>query len=158
MRDAGCVKAYDVETPALLLHLDVVERNLAHMAARARQLGVALRPHAKTHKCVELGRLQLEHGARGLTVSTLVEAEVFARAGITDLTWAFPIDPAHIPHARRIARETGATPRVVVDDLDAARALAGSGLHVWLKVDCGNHRAGVNPASPYAPKVAAVLG
>src|SRR5213594_2171144 len=93
---------YDLETPALLLHLDVVERNVEHMATRARQLGVALRPHAKTHKCVELGRKQLEHGARGLTVSTLVEAEVFARAGFTDLTWAFPIDPGHVPHARRL--------------------------------------------------------
>src|SRR5205807_413388 len=49
------------------------------MAGRARQLGVALRPHAKTHKCVELGKLQLQHGARGLTVATLVEAEALAR-------------------------------------------------------------------------------
>src|SRR5216117_2388768 len=128
------------------------------MASRARQLGVALRPHAKTHKCVELGRLQLAQGARGLTVSTLVEAKVFARAGFEDLTWAFPIDPSHVPHARRIAEETGATLRVVVDDQGTARALAESGLHVWLKVDCGYHRAGVDPGSPYALKVAAELG
>src|SRR5204862_398495 len=112
-RERGNVNVYDVETPALLLHLDVVERNLAGMAARARQLGVALRPHAKTHKCVELARLQLGRGARGLTVSTLVEAEVFARAGFGDLTWAFPIDPSHVPHACRIAAETGATLRDV---------------------------------------------
>jgi len=148
----------DLETPALLLHLDVVERNLAHMADRARNLGVRLRPHVKTHKCVQLGRLQLEQGARGLTVATLVEAEVFARAGFEDLTWAFPIDPSHVSHARRIAQETGATLRVVVDDLPTARALAGSGLHVWLKVDCGYHRAGVDPASPYALEVARELG
>ena len=147
-----------LETPALLLHLDVVERNLAHMTERARTLGVRLRPHAKTHKCVELGRLQLKHGARGLTVATLVEAEVFARAGVRDLTWAFPIDPGHIPHARRIADETGVTLRVVVDDLRTARALAGSGLHVWLKVDCGYHRAGVDPESAYALEVARELG
>ena len=56
---------YEIETPALLLHLDVVERNVRSMADRARRLGVTLRPHAKTHKCVPLGRLQLEHGARG---------------------------------------------------------------------------------------------
>jgi D-serine deaminase-like pyridoxal phosphate-dependent protein len=149
---------YDLETPALLLHLDVVERNVQHMSERARQLGVALRPHAKTHKCVELARLQLERGARGLTVSTLVEAEVFARAGFSDVTWAFPIDPSHIPHARRLAEATGATLRVAVDDERTARALAGSGLHVWLKVDSGLHRAGVNPASPYALQVAAELG
>ncbi len=148
----------ELETPALLLHLDVVERNLRHMAERARQLGVALRPHAKTHKCVELGRRQLQHGARGLTVATLVEAEVFARAGFADLTWAFPIDPSHVPHARRIVQETGATLRVVVDDLRTAKALAGSGLHVWLKVDCGYHRAGVNPATAYALEVARELG
>jgi D-serine deaminase-like pyridoxal phosphate-dependent protein len=148
----------DLETPALLLHLDVVERNLAHMADRARTLGVQLRPHAKTHKCVELGRLQVKHGARGLTVATLVEAEVFAHAGFQDLTWAFPMDESHIPHARRIAEETGATLRVVVDDLGTARALAGSGLHVWLKVDCGYHRAGVDPASTYALDVACELG
>src|SRR5437762_12295946 len=99
------------------------------MATRARQLGVALRPHAKTHKCVELGRLQLEHGARGLTVSSLVEAEGFAHARFGDITWAFPIDPSHIPHARRIAGETAVTLRVVVYDQGTARALAGSGLH-----------------------------
>src|SRR5207253_8048927 len=62
------------------------------------------------------------------------------------------------PHARRIAQETGATLRVVVDDLGTARALAGSGLHVWLKVDCGYHRAGVDPTSPYAVEVARELG
>src|SRR5213594_3514128 len=148
----------EVETPALLLHLEVVERNLTYMAERARRLGVRLRPHAKTHKSVELGRLQLERGAQGLTVATLVEAQVFARAGFDDLTWAFPIDPGHIAHARRVAEETGATFRVVVDDLAAAQALAQSGLHVWLKVDCGYHRAGVDPASPYALEVARELG
>ena len=131
---------YDLETPALLLHLDVVERNLTVMSARARQLGVQLRPHAKTHKCVELGRRE------------------FARAGLRDLTWAFPLDPTHLPHVRRIVDETGATVRVVVDDLATAQALAGSGLHVWLKVDCGYHRAGVDPASSYALEVARELG
>jgi D-serine deaminase-like pyridoxal phosphate-dependent protein len=148
---------YDLETPALLLHLDAVERNIQRMAERGRHLGVALRPHAKTHKCVELGRLQRQHGARGLTVATLVEADVFARAGCADLTWAFPLDPSHVAPARRIGQETGATLRVVVDDLGAAQALAGSGLHVWLKVDCGYHRAGVDPASPYALAVAGEL-
>ena len=148
----------EVETPALLLHLDVVERNVTRMAERARRLGVRLRPHAKTHKCVELARLQARHGAEGLTVATLVEAEVFTRAGFGDVTWAFPIDARHIAHARRIVQDTGATLRVVVDDLAAATALAGSGLHVWLKVDCGYHRAGVDPASPYALEVARELG
>jgi D-serine deaminase-like pyridoxal phosphate-dependent protein len=145
-----------IETPALLLHLDVVEANIRHMAERARGLGVALRPHAKTHKCVELGRRQLAAGARGLTVATLVEAEVFARAGVADVTWAFPLDPSHIAHARRVAEHT--TLHVVTDDLETARALSGSGLHVFLKVDCGYHRAGVDPASAYGLAVARELG
>ena len=149
---------YELETPALLLHLDVVERNVKHMAERAKRLGVKLRPHAKTHKCVQLGRLQLEHGARGLTVATTVEAEVFARAGVNDVTWAFPLDPGHIARVRRLAQQTGATLRVVVDDLATAQALAGSGLHAWLKVDCGYHRAGVDPSAPYALEVARELG
>ncbi len=145
-----------VETPALLLHHDVVERNLAHMAARAATLGVALRPHAKTHKCVPLARRQLDLGAHGLTVATLAEAEAFIAAGVSDVTWAFPLDLGHLARAQRLAAR--ATLRLVVDDLDTARALRGSNLHVWLKVDCGNHRAGVDPASPYALAVARELG
>ena len=148
----------DLETPALLLHLDVVERNVEHMAKRADKLGVSLRPHLKTHKCVELGKRQLTHGATGVTVSTLVEADVFARAGFTDITWAFPLDPTHLPHVRRTAKQTGATLRVVVDDLATAKALRRTGLHAWLKVDCGYHRAGVDPESPYALEVAKELG
>src|SRR3989475_2085139 len=141
---------YDLETPALLLHLDVVERNVKQMAERATRLGVALRPHAKTHKCAELGRRQLAAGARGLTVSTTVEAEVFARAGVRDITWAFPIEPGHIPHMRHLAQASGVTVRVVVDDLDTARALAGSGLHAWRKEDCGHPRARGDPPAPDA--------
>jgi len=152
---------WDIETPALLLYRDVMERNLTQMAARSRRLGVSLRPHIKTHKCLELGRRQLALGARGITVSTLFEAQAFTRGGFTDLTWAFPLDPTHIPHVRRIA-EGGATLRVVLDDLETAKALAGTGggegLHVWLKVDCGYHRAGVDPSSRYALEVARELG
>jgi len=145
-----------IATPALLLHVDVVERNLARMAERARTLGVTLRPHVKTHKCLELGRRQLAHGARGVTVSTLVEAEAFLAAGFDDVTWAFPLDPTHLPQVRRLAGR--GTLRVVTDDLETARALAGTDLHVWLKVDCGYHRAGVDPASSYALEVARELG
>src|SRR5216117_26453 len=147
----------DVETPALLLYRDVMEQNLKSMAARAKKLGVSLRPHIKTHKCLELGRRQLAYGAQGITVSTLSEAQSFARGGFTDLTWAFPLDPSHIPHVQRIARD-GVTLRVMLDDLDTAKALSGTGMHVWLKVDCGYHRAGVDPSSRYGLDVARELG
>ena len=127
------------------------------MASRAQQLGVQLRPHAKTHKCPELAKRQLAHGATGLTVATLAEAEAFADAGVPDITWAFPIDPTHIVHAQRIAARPAVTLRVLTDNLETAQALGGSGLHVWLKVDCGTHRAGVDPTSPYAIRVAREL-
>ena len=146
----------DVETPALLLYRDVMERNLTRMADRAKRLGVWLRPHIKTHKCLELGGRQRAHGAQGITVSTLFEAETFTRGGFTDVTWAFPLDPTHLAHVRRIAQK--ATLRVVLDDLETAKAVSGTGLHVWLKVDCGYHRAGVDPASRYALDVARELG
>src|SRR5436309_7696092 len=147
----------EVETPALLLYRDVMERNLEHMSDRAKKLGVGLRPHIKTHKCLELGRRQQAHGAKGITVSTLFEAQAFARDGFGDLTWAFPLDPTHIPYVQRIAQD-GITLRVMLDDLDTAKALAGSSLHAWLKVDCGYHRAGVDPSSRYALDVARELG
>jgi len=117
---------WDLETPALLLYRDVMERNLTQMADRARKLGVFLRPHIKTHKCLELGRRQLAQGARGITVSTLFEAQAFAGGGFTDLTWAFPLDPTHLPHVRRIA-DGGATLRVVLDDLETAKGGGGGG-------------------------------
>lgn len=68
-------------TPALLVDRDVLDRNIARMADAARSRGVSLRPHAKTHKCVEIARRQLAAGAVGLTVATVSEAEVFADAG-----------------------------------------------------------------------------
>ena len=148
---------FDVETPALLLYRDVMERNLKRMADKAKRLGVALRPHIKTHKCLELGRRQAAYGAQGVTVSTLFEADAFARGGFTDITWAFPLDPSHVAHVQRIAGN-GTTLRVTLDDLETAKALAGSGLHVWLKVDCGYHRAGVDPSSRYVLEVARELG
>jgi len=138
----------DVATPALLLDLDRVERNLAGMAARARKLGVALRPHLKTHKCVELAERQRAGGAVGVTVSTLAEASVFADHGFDDITWAFPLILNRLPQARALAERI--TLRLFVDGPEALDALERTGFpfHVWLKIDCGYHRAGLDPASP----------
>ena len=68
-------------TPALLLDADILERNIERMQQRMSSLGVALRPHIKTHKCIEIGKQQVAAGAKGITVSTLYEAEKFAEAG-----------------------------------------------------------------------------
>lgn len=139
---------HDLPTPALVVDLEVLQRNLERMAQRASDLGVSLRPHIKTHKCLEIGRLQREAGARGITVSTLEEARAFARDGFEDMTWAFPVIPGRIAEAARIDRD--ARLRVLVDAAGAVERLEASGhpFHVWIKVDCGYGRAGVDPRSP----------
>src|SRR4051794_35407751 len=76
---------YDLDTPALLVDLDRLERNISGMAEVARAGGKALRPHTKTHKTPEIARMQLDAGAVGLTVAKLGEAEALADHGFTDL-------------------------------------------------------------------------
>lgn len=145
---------HDLPTPALLLDLDVLERNLQRMSERAAALGVAMRPHIKTHKSLEVAALQKALGIRGITVSTLYEARVFADAGYEDLTWAFPVILTRLAEVEELADRV--TLRLVVDSPEAVEALEALGrpLHVWLKVDCGYHRAGVDPESPQALELA----
>lgn len=144
----------DLPTPALVVDLDRLEANLEWMQARADALGVALRPHIKTHKCVEIARRQRDRGARGITVSTLAEAQVFAAHGFDDITWAFPLQAQRIASVRELSERI--TFRVVVDTPLAVDALAreGAPFRVWLKVDCGYHRAGVDPGAPHAVELA----
>jgi D-serine deaminase-like pyridoxal phosphate-dependent protein len=143
-----------VMTPALLLDLAILRHNLNEMAEKARRYGAALRPHIKTHKCLEIAQMQLDLGARGITVATLAEARMFAEAGIEDITHAFPLDPGKIPAALDLVEKTAL--RVTLDDLSVAEVLdgeaghSGQTVHAWLKVDCGYHRAGVDPGSDYA--------
>ena len=89
-----------ITTPSLVLDLDVLEANLQRMSRRGRDLGVALRPHLKTHKCVEVAERQRALGITGVTVSTLYEARVFADHGFDDITWAFPVILNRIPPRR----------------------------------------------------------
>ncbi len=148
------MKILDLPTPALLLDLDILELNLSRMAERTRGLGVALRPHVKTHKCLEVAALQRSLGARGITVATLAEAEVFADGGFDDITWAFPLILSRVRQARRLAERVRLG--LVVDSREAVAALAREGFPfaVWLKVDCGYHRAGVDPESELALELA----
>jgi len=138
---------HDLPTPALLLDLDVLEANLRAMSERCRDLGVRLRPHVKTHKCVEIALGQRELGATGITVSTLHEARVFADAGFDDITWAFPIILSRVSEAAELAERIRFG--VTVDSVAAIEALESTGapFRVWLKVDAGYHRAGVAPDS-----------
>src|SRR5262245_7889012 len=81
---------HDLATPAVLIDLDRLEKNIATMAARAKGAGVALRPHGKTHKVPEIGRMQLAAGAVGMSLAKISEAEVFADHGFDDIFIAYP--------------------------------------------------------------------
>ncbi|MGZ8706701.1 MAG: alanine racemase, partial [Gaiellaceae bacterium] len=118
---SGLPSFEEVQTPALLVDGPTLVRNIARMAMRVRGAGVALWPHCKTHKTPEIAALQREHGAAGLTVATLREAEVFAAAGHTDLLVVYPpVGRARLVRLTDLARTTRV--RVV---LDSEAALAG---------------------------------
>jgi len=152
-------------TPAVVVDLDVLERNIARMAAHAREAGVHLRPHAKTHKCPEIGRLQRAAGAWGLTVAKVGEAEVFADAGFDDLFVAFPV-VGEDKGRRLLALADRVRLAVGTDSVEGGRTLAGPfrearrSLDVVLKVDVGYGRVGVLPerAVEVARRVAGVPG
>jgi D-serine deaminase-like pyridoxal phosphate-dependent protein len=148
---------HDLSTPAVVIDLDVLERNVSRMAEAARVRGVSLRPHAKTHKTLEIARLQLEAGATGLTVAKTSEAEVYADAGFADIFVAYPVVGAD-KGRRLLALADRVRLAVGVDSREGAATLAGvfheasRSLDVLLKVDVGLHRVGVAPAS--APALA----
>ncbi|MDT7542050.1 MAG: hypothetical protein QOE33_1954 [Acidobacteriota bacterium] len=140
----------ELHTPSLLVDLSLVRANAARVRALAQTAGVRLRPHVKTHKCAEIARIQTEGFDGALTVSTLAEASWFAARGFSNITYAVPIEPgkfdAAIELARRIDRLSLITDDVdVPPQLDDAARLAGVRLDLFLKVDCGYHRCGVEP-------------
>lgn len=151
-----------ISTPAAVVDLDIVERNAAAIAARAQRLGVRLRPHVKTHKCVEAARLQVRGHFGGITVSTVAEARAFAADGFRDITLAVPIAPQRAPSIASLAHAAERLNVLVdhpatADALEAAARAEDVRLRVFLKVDCGLHRAGVDPCDPTVPAFAVRL-
>jgi len=140
---------HDIPTPALLLDGAALERNVTAMAEKMRRLGARLRPHVKTHKCIEVGQLQGRHGAHGITVATIVEAKDFADHGFDDITWAVPLIPSRLDEvialAKRITLRVLVESDAAVDALERAAKAAGVPVHTWLEVDSGYHRSGVDP-------------
>lgn len=151
-----------LETPALLLDEPRMMANIARLSARLRALGVPLRPHVKTAKCVEVA-LAMGGGTPGpITVSTLREADRFAQAGFQDIVYAVGISANKLPHvAALLARGVRLT--VILDSVEAAAAVAGfmreqrEGLDVLIEIDTDGHRAGVRPESADLLEVAAAL-
>lgn len=138
----------DIETPAVVVDADRLHVNLLRMAEAAEAAGVALRPHAKTHKCLEIARRQLARGALGLTVATLAEAEAFAAGGCHDIFIAYPLwaRSGSRPERIRALREV-TTLTIGVDSEAAALALAEAApsVRVLIEVDSGQHRSGAPP-------------
>ena len=147
-------------TPYLRVDVARLQSNLERAARWAAGAGVSLRPHAKTHKCAEVARLQREAGAAGLTVATIGEAETFVDHGAEDVFIAYPLwltDDA----ARRL-RDLGerADLAIGVDSAEAAvraaRLLEGTGVVAMVEVDSGQHRTGVAPEDAGSLAAAAV--
>src|SRR5438552_6958819 len=142
-------------TPVFLVDGSVVRRNCDRMREKARASGVIFRPHVKTHKTTEIGRMQHGGAIGPITVSTLAEAELFAEAGWRDITYAVPIAPEKLERAAALASRIERL-NVLIDSREALQAIEQSG-HVFdglLKVDCGYHRAGVDPDHPDSEQLA----
>ena len=148
----------NLKTPSLLLDLARVRRNAGRINEIALRNDVRLRPHIKTHKCVEVARIQTEGHDGAVTVSTLEEAKAFARGGFTDITYAVPIERGKFTEAIEILRG-GVKLNLLTDDADTVKALdaasgdEGVGFDVFLKIDCGTHRVGVEPHTPEAIEI-----
>ncbi len=140
----------EIETPAIVIDLDIMERNLRRAADYARHHDLRLRPHTKTHKIPALGRKQIELGAAGLTVAKVGEAEVMINSGTPDLLVAYPvIGRRKLERLMRVARSTRVS--VALDSVAAARQLSDAarearvGIGVLAEVDAGLARVGVDP-------------
>ncbi|HEV2988963.1 MAG TPA: alanine racemase [Candidatus Angelobacter sp.] len=143
----------EITTPAFLVDHAIVAQNCATMREKARRSAVAFRPHVKTHKTIEIAQMQVGNSAGPITVSTLAEAEFFAQHGFDDITYAVPISPAKLTRAAILARRVKRL-NLLLDSPETLQALqdfhAAQGMvfDVFLKVDSGYHRAGVDPDSP----------
>jgi D-serine deaminase-like pyridoxal phosphate-dependent protein len=129
------VDALELDTPALYVDLDALERNIARMQQQCRAWGVGLRPHVKTHKIPEIARLQLDAGAIGITVAKVGEAEVLPG---DDVLVAYPLLQAKLPRLRELAKSRRV--KVAVDSVDVARDL--QGIDTLVEVDVGVGRTG----------------
>lgn len=138
-----------LQTPALVLDLDIFERNVARMVEHAKKSNIGLRPHAKTHKSVEIARRQLAAGANGICCAKLGEAEALAAGGIDSILLTSPV-VTEAGIARLMTLNTTMRELIVVTDnadvasrLDAAAQAAGKKLKILVDIDPGMSRTGI---------------
>src|SRR5687767_746937 len=140
----------DLETPALVLDRSRLDRNIARMREHLTRLKVALRPHVKTAKSMDVVQRALEGQPGAITVSTLKEAEHFFSNGIADILYAVGIAPNKIAHVAQLRRD-GADITVILDSVEAAQMLAAKGEELGMcfpaliEIDSDGHRSGVKP-------------
>ncbi|MGO8814424.1 MAG: alanine racemase [Terriglobia bacterium] len=156
----------ELSTPALTIDLETLERNLDSMASSCRKQGVGLRPHTKTHKTPEVSRMQLDHGALGLTVAKVGEAEVMAEAGLDDILIAYPILGAEklrrlvtLARGRRIIVSLDSP--AAAQELSRAASEQGATVGVLVEFDVGVRRCGLEPGPQcveLASKIAGMPG
>ena len=140
-----------LNTPSLILDLDLLDANIAQMARLCAERNIALRPHAKTHKSIEIAKRQLAAGAVGICCAKLGEAEVLAAGGIDSLLITSPV--VSVEGCRRLAALNRTCPDLMivtdsaanVQDLAAAGAASGKALKVLIDLDVGQHRTGIAP-------------
>ncbi|MES3002712.1 MAG: DSD1 family PLP-dependent enzyme [Pseudomonadota bacterium] len=151
-----------LETPALLLDEAKMDRNIARMLTRMRELGVSFRPHVKTSKCIEVARRMMSTPQGPITVSTLLEAEYFASHGVTDILYAVGIAPNKLDHVMAL-QDKGVRMSVILDNIDTARILVeraratGRGFDVLIEIDSDGHRSGVKPDAPELVGIGSLL-
>lgn len=138
-----------VETPALLLDKSQLKKNIDFIAKTAKNYGISYRPHIKTHKSVDISNMQIEAGAIGLTCAKVGEAEVMVEAGFKDLLIAYPISaPDKLERIQALIEKARII--IAVDSVEQAQLVdkyftLENPLEVWIKVNSGLNRCGVEP-------------
>ena len=151
-----------LDTPAALIDLRQMQANIDRMQARMNRLGVAFRPHVKTSKCTPVARAQQAAGAKGITVSTLKEANAFFADGFNDILYAVGMVPAKLPQALALRRQ-GCQLKIITDSEASSAAIVAFGrehgevFEVWLEIDSDGHRSGLKPDEPALLTVARTL-
>jgi D-serine deaminase-like pyridoxal phosphate-dependent protein len=147
-----------LKTPCLVLDIERVRQNATRMSDVATRNNVRLRPHIKTHKCIEVAKIQTNGHDGAITVSTLAEARAFSKHGFNDITYAVPIERGKLEDVIEILR-SGVKLNLLTDDAETVKALdeaagkAGVEFDVFVKIDCGTHRVGVEPNSAEATEI-----
>lgn len=142
-----------IETPALVVDRPRMTANIARLRGKLDAMNVALRPHVKTNKCLEVTRAMCEGRGTGITVSTLREAEFYFAAGETDILYAVAITPAKLDHVADLTAR-GADMKIILDSVDAARIVVEKGkalgvsFKVLIEIDSDGHRSGLKPGDP----------